>query len=249
MTRAVTLSVVLPTFNERDNIVPMIERLAAGLRDVPYEILVMDDRSPDGTAAIARRLGLPEVVVVERQPPAGLTRSIADGVERARGEFVAWMDCDLSHPPEMIRELLAPLLAGAADISVASRYAEGGADVRDAFTRAYSMVINRLAQWAIAPAPRDYTTGYVVGARDVILAIGLRGEYGEYCIDLLGEAVLRGYRVVEMPYRMKLREAGESKTVANPLRFIRLGLRYLAVVARLALRRVTGAARRQHRGS
>lgn len=246
MSSAVILSVVLPTFNERDNIVPMIERLSAALAGVAHEILVMDDRSPDGTAAVARAASarFPQVVVVERQPPHGLTLSIREGIERARGDFVAWMDCDLSHPPEMIADMLGVLENGGGDIAVASRYVAGGRDVRDAFTRAYSLVINRLAQWLIAPGVRDYTAGYVVGRRELIRGIGLRGDYGEYCIELLGEAALRGHRIVELPYQMKLRIAGESKTVASPLRFVRRGLRYLGTVGRLAMRRATGASRR-----
>ena len=113
------VSVVLPTFNEAGNIVPLIERVTAALEGVPHEILVMDDRSPDGTAALAREAAVkyPHTQVIERHPPAGLTLSILDGVERARGTFVTWMDCDFSHPPELLPELLAPLRGAAADIT------------------------------------------------------------------------------------------------------------------------------------
>jgi dolichol-phosphate mannosyltransferase len=233
------LSVVLPTFNEADNIGAMITRLRAALVGVPHELLVLDDRSPDGTAEVARATATEHAAlrVIEREPPHGLTVSIRDGVERAQGRWVAWMDCDLSHPPELVTDLLAPLRAGEADVAIASRYVDGGADVRDPFTRLYSRVINGLAQLLVDRRVRDYTTGYVMAERAVVLDIGLRGDYGEYCIDLLGQAARRGLRIVEVPYRMKLREAGESKTVDGPVRFARRGMRYLATVARLAMHR------------
>ncbi len=230
------LSVVLPTYDEVDNIVPLIRRLQAALHDVEHEILVMDDRSPDGTAAAARALEVehPALTVIEREPPAGLTRSIRDGVKRARGPLVVWMDCDLSHPPEMVRDLLGVLETGEADIAVASRYVAGGADARPLrFTRSYSRLINLMAQVVVHPGVLDYTTGYVMGPRDLILEIGLVGDYGEYCIELLGRAVLGGVRVCELPYSMADRTAGESKTARSLGGFVRRGLRYLKTLGRL----------------
>ena len=242
------LSVVLPTFNERDNIAPLIERLSAALGQVPHELLVMDDCSPDGTAAVARELGLrfTGLQVIERPPPPGLTDSIREGVERARGRFVVWMDCDLSHPPEMVIDLLAPLQAGEADITAVSRYVRGAGDIRDSrFERLYSRVINKFAQICIHPAVTDYTTGYVMGERDRILDLGFVGNYGEYCIELLGKAALRGYRVVELPYEMASRVAGESKTAPSLKGFVSRGWRYLHTVARMVGMRVTGSEARR----
>lgn len=242
------LSVVLPTFNERDNIATLIERLSAALRGVPHELLVMDDRSPDGTAAVARdlRTQYPGLRVIEREPPQGLTDSIRQGVEMARGEFVVWMDCDLSHPPEMVIDLLEPLQTGAAEITAASRYVRGAADIRDSrFERFYSRVINKFAQVCIHSAVTDYTTGYVMGARERLLDLGFVGDYGEYCIELLGKAALRGYRVRELPYEMASRVAGESKTAPSLRGFVTRGWRYLHTVARLVRMRITGSEARR----
>ena len=242
------LSVVLPTFNEHDNIAPLIERLSAALREVPHELLVMDDRSPDGTAGVARELRgrYPGLQVIERDPPQGLTDSIREGVERANGKFVVWMDCDLSHPPEMVTELLAPLLAGDADITAVSRYVGGAADVRDSrFERLYSRMINKFAQICIHSAVTDYTTGYVMGERELILDLGFVCDYGEYCIELLGKAALRGYRVRELPYQMASRVAGESKTAPSLKGFVTRGWRYLHTVARLVGLRITGSEARR----
>jgi len=230
------VSVVLPTYNEAGNIVPLIERVAAALEGVPHEILVMDDRSPDGTAALAREAAatFPQTQVIERDPPAGLTLSIYDGIERARGTFVTWMDCDFSHPPELLPGLLAPLTAATADITCASRYVYGGADNRGEPTAVFaSLAITKLAQWFIDRRVLDYTTGYVMAPRALLLELGLRGDYGEYCIELLGSAALRGYRVRELPYESIPRVAGESKTATNLFGFVRRGWRYLVTIGRL----------------
>lgn len=237
------LSIVLPTYCEAGNIGGLIHRIAAALEGVEWEIVVVDDRSPDGTAARAREAGVAygRVRVIERQPPAGLTASIAEGVEEASGRFVAWMDCDLSHPPELLPDLLAAASEEPPRLAIASRYVTGGRDARDTFTRFYSRVINALATRLVHPSVLDYTTGYVVGPRATIRAIGFRGDYGEYCIELLGVAAQNGVAVAELPYTMVLRVEGESKTVADPIRFVRRGLRYLGVCARLGVRRLRGA--------
>lgn len=246
MSATIELSVVLPTFNEAGNIVSLIERVSAALPGIPHEILVMDDRSPDGTAALAREAAHahPQVLVIERDPPPGLTISIRDGIERARGTFVTWMDCDFSHPPELLPDLLAPLRQGTADVTCASRYVHGGADERGDATAVFaSLAITRLAQWCIDRRVLDYTTGYVMAPRALLLELGLRGDYGEYCIDLLGRASLRGYRIRELPYRSIPRVAGESKTATSPLGFVRRGWRYLMTIGRLffSRRRVASA--------
>lgn len=234
------LSVVLPTFNEADNIGLLIEAIAAALDGVPHEILVMDDRSPDGTADVVRRsaASFPQARVIERDPPAGLTVSILDGVERAKGKLVVWMDCDFSHPPELMPDLLAPLQAGEADLTCSSRYVPGGDDQRDSATARWaSVVITKLAQWLVSREVLDYTTGYVMASRELILELGLHGDYGEYCIELLGTAALRGTRIVEVPYVQVERHAGESKTAPNLSGFVTRGWKYLATILSLRWRR------------
>lgn len=236
------VSVILPTFNERANIEPLIRRLAEALSAVSHEILVMDDRSADGTAEVARGVAgeLQQVRVIERDPPKGLTVSIRDGVEAAEGRYITWMDCDLSHPPELVTDLLEPLVSGNAEISLASRYAPGGEDARDsALTRWYSALINWLSQRMIDRRVRDYTSGYVMAPRELVLELGLHGDYGEYCIQLLGTAALQGVRILEVPYRMTSRIAGESKTVPSLRGFVGRGWKYLKTVGRLWWRKRT----------
>lgn len=240
MSTAPQVSVILPTFNERDNIGPLIGDVQAALTGVPHEILIMDDRSPDGTARTARETarGDARVQVIEREPPPGLTRSLLDGVQRARGQFVCWCDCDFSHPPALLPQLLAPLMAGTADMTCASRYVAGGSDERDsALARRMSFVITRLAKWTIDRRVEDYTTGYLMAPRALVLELGLHGDYGEYCIRLIADALRTGRRVVEIPYRSVPRVHGTSKTATSVAGFVRRGWRYLWTTAGAAVRR------------
>jgi dolichol-phosphate mannosyltransferase len=144
------------------------------------------------------------------------------------------MDCDFSHPPEMLPDLLAPLQAAEADLTCASRYVAGGQDNRGEPTAVFaSLAITRLGQWIVDRRVLDYTTGYVMAPRALLLELGLHGDYGEYCIELLGSAVLRGYRVLELPYVSIPRVEGESKTATNALGFVKRGWRYLVTIGRL----------------
>ena len=231
------LSIILPTYNERPNVTELVERICNVLQHVDHEVIFVDDRSPDGTAQAARQTAsrYPQVRVIERQPPPGLTVSILDGVREARGRYVAWLDADLSHPPELLPRLLAPLRENRAEITCASRYVAGGRDARRSIaTRWASVLITRLAQWLIDRRVLDYTTGFVLAPRELILDLGLRGDYGEYCIDLLATAVRRGYRVHEVPYWNVERQHGTSKTAPNLSSFVRRGWSYLTTIGALS---------------
>ena len=234
------LSVILATYNERQNVKELVERICDVLRSVDHEVVFVDDCSPDGTAKVARQSSLdyPQVRVIERQPPAGLTLSILDGVRNARGKYVAWLDADLSHPPELLPQLLAPLRERSADIACASRYVAGGCDVRSSVaTRWASILITKLAQWLIDRRVLDYTSGFILAPRELILELGLRGDYGEYCIDLLTTALRSGCRVHEVPYRNVDRKRGTSKTAPNLRSFLRRGWPYLTTIGVLAIGR------------
>ncbi len=230
-----TLSVILPTYNERGNIGPLIDAvLAAGPERT--EVIVVDDDSPDGTwEVVAEKAAAdPRVRLIRRVGVKGLTSAFRDGVAASRGRFIAWMDSDRSQPPA----LLPALMDAAADagVAAASRYVPGGRDARnEKLAVGFSCVINRLARIFLGDQITDYTTGYVCCRREVLERIDLRGDYGEYCIDLLHRARRAGFQVVELPYVFISRSQGESKTATSLFGFARRGWRYLATIARLAL--------------
>ena len=229
------LSVILPTYNEKDNVGPLIDAILALAPD-PTEVVVVDDDSPDGTWRVAQQKAQadPRVRVLHRVGKTGLTSALRDGIAASRGEFVAWMDCDLSQPPELLPAMLAAARDGGG--AAASRYVPGGADARHEKLAVFmSAVINRIARVCLGNQVTDYTTGYMCLRREVLDEIALRGDYGEYCIDLLHRARRAGYRITELPYVFISRTHGESKTATNLWGFVRRGWRYLATIARLTL--------------
>ena len=229
------ITIVLPTFNERDNIIPLIQRGLAALDSYQVEMLVVDDDSPDGTWQVVAELAAqdPRVRLIRRTQERGLTSAIATGIAQARGAWVGWMDCDLSMPPEDLPRLAGALAAGA-DVALGSRYVRGGRDVGHAWVgRAFSRAINLAAAWLLDRRVTDYTSGFILARREVFERIPLQGDYGEYCIDLLYRALRAGFRVVEVPYACVPRETGESKTATNSLGYITRGWKYVVTIVRL----------------
>lgn len=228
-----TVSVVLPTYNERDNIAPLIRAILTHAQE-PTEVWVVDDDSPDGTWQVVAEMARadPRVHLVHRTNERGLTTAIATGIAASQGDVVAWMDCDFSMPPQVLPQLVAALEG--ADLAVGSRHVPGGADVGHSWTaRTFSRAINRFASLLLGGGVRDYTSGFIAARRGVLERIALQGDYGEYCIDLLARAQRLGFRVVEVPYTCAERASGKSKTGAHALDYVRRGWRYVWTVLRL----------------
>jgi dolichol-phosphate mannosyltransferase len=234
---------VLPTYNERENIGPLIKGVLAHAI-TPHLALVVDDDSPDGTwqvvEALAARLNTAaqtRVVLVRRVGEKGLTSAIQWGIDIAIQEYgaaiVTWMDCDLSMPPADVPRLVQAVLDGA-DVAVGSRWVAGGADLAHGpMARGLSRIINQFAVLVVGAQVHDYTSGFIAARAPLLQAIRLQGDYGEYCIDLLGRALRLGYRVEEVPYHCVPRRAGESKTGASLWDYLVKGRKYVATVWRV----------------
>lgn len=234
---------VLPTYNERDNIGPLIEGILAHAI-TPHLVLVVDDNSPDGTAevveAIMARYNTPTVTrvsLLRRIGEKGLTSAIQAGIDAAIHEhgaaIVTWMDCDLSMPPADVPRLVQCVLDGA-DMAVGSRWIVGGADIAHGMmARTLSWIINYGATLLISSKMHDYTSGFVAARAPLLQQLRLNGDYGEYCIDLLGRAIRLGYDVREVPYICVPRSTGESKTGVNLWDYLVKGRKYVAAIWRL----------------
>ena len=230
-----SISIILPTFNERDNIGPLIKRTLAALADYDLEVVVVDDNSPDGSWRVVAQMAGAEarLRLIRRTNEKGLTSAIWRGITEARGDWVGWMDCDLSMPPEDWPKL-AQALAEGADIAIGSRYVSGGADVAHSFTgRFLSRIINLTSSLLLDWGIKDYTSGFILARREVFDRLELRGDYGEYCIDLLYRAKRARFILQEIPYICVPRETGESKTAANLRGYLTRGVNYVKTVSRL----------------
>lgn len=229
------VSVVLPTYNERDNVEPLVTALASCLPE-PWEILVVDDDSPDGTADVAEsiRPRFSGLRVIRRRSDRGLVPSIRCGVEAARAPVVIWMDADLSMPPEAVPGLLAPVLEGRCDAAVGSRFADGGSTVNGKqdsgwvrLQRWLTRGLNRSLARSLRIPFHDWTSGFIAVRTEFVRAAGLQGAYGEYFIVLIARLTRAGAALVEVPYVCVPRQRGESKTASGPGRLLALGPGYL----------------------
>lgn len=228
------ISIVLPTYNEADNIIPLIDRTLSALESHPdgVEVVVVDDDSPDGTwRLVEERANLDSRIrLIHRTTENGLTSAIQRGINEAHGQWVGWMDCDLSMPPEEWPRL-AEALADGAGMAIGSRYVPGGADVAHSATgKAFSRLINLWAGLMLDRSIKDYTSGFILARKEIFDAIKLRGDYGEYCIDMLYRTKQRGYSIRELPYVCVPREAGESKTATNIWGYLSRGVNYVKTI-------------------
>jgi dolichol-phosphate mannosyltransferase len=231
----IQISVILPTYNEAENIIPLIQEI---LTQVPSEseIIVVDDDSPDRTWEAVEGLGKkePRVRLLRRIGRKGLTSALQEGINLSKGQYVFWMDCDFSMPPDKIPELLKALEDH--EIAMGSRYIPGGEEKGHSLMGSFlSRVICWLASLILNPAIKDFTSGYIGIRREVLKTLPLRGDYGEYFIELIYKAYKKGYRIKEIPYRCLPRRSGESKTATHLWGYLKRGRKYLAAIIRLRL--------------
>ena len=230
-------TVVLPTYNERENIGPLIEGILAHVQR-PIEVIVVDDDSPDGTWQVVQHMAKADqrIRLLHRTEERGLTSALTAGIDRASGDVIAWMDCDLSMPPEVLPALLEA--TDDVDLAVGSRYVQGGADVGHSLVgQLFSRTINLAASLLLGWGVKDYTSGFMAVRRPVFDQITLKGDYGEYCIDLLARAQKLGFTVREIPYECVPRLQGESKTATNVLGYITRGWNYVMTILQLRFSR------------
>ncbi len=211
------VAVVVPTYNEAENIVVLCERVRAALPDA--EIVVVDDASPDGTAdvvrSIAERIG--RTVVLDRPSKAGLGAAYRAGFELAieRGADVCvQIDADLSHDPAVLPALIANIEHGA-DLAIGSRYVPGGITLDWPWRRrSLSRWGNRYVAGMLGLAVNDATAGLRAYAVDALHrmdypTVGAEG-YG-FQVEMTHRLVRAGGRIVEFPITFRERTAGESK--------------------------------------
>lgn len=206
-----SVSVVVPTYREAENLPSLIERIAAvrSQHGLELELLIMDDDSRDGSAELCASRPEPWVTLVTRTSERGLSAAVLDGLRRARGDVLVCMDADLSHPPEALPALLAKLDEGA-DFVIGSRYVDGGSTSDDwGFLR---WINSRVATLLARPltAARDPMAGFFALRRATFSAGRELNPVG-YKIGLELIVKCACERVVEVPIHFEDRVHGESK--------------------------------------
>ena len=210
------LTIVIPCYNERANVAPMVARLDAALAGIAWEAVFVDDDSPDGTADAARAIARadPRVRAIRRIGRRGLASAVIEGALSSSADYVAVIDGDLQHDETRLPDLLAALKSGAADLAVGSRHVEGGsnAGLANRFRHMLSDGGIRLAQFSLPVKLTDPMSGYFMLSRPLFerLAPRLTGQGFKILLDLLLSSPAP-LRVREIPVQFHAREAGESK--------------------------------------
>jgi dolichol-phosphate mannosyltransferase len=208
---APTLSLVAPTYNERDRLPDLVTTIfdvfaSAGIDGT---LVIVDDNSPDGTGALADELALKYPIrVVHRSGKLGLGTAVIEGFNASDAEIVGVIDADLSHPPRLVPRMLDAMLETKADLVIGSRYIPGGGTGDWPLSRQLMSKFACLLARGLTPV-RDVTSGFFLIRRE--LAKGVRISAGGFkiCLELLIRSDPK--LVVEVPYVFQTRTAGESK--------------------------------------
>lgn len=202
------ISIIIPTYEERDNIVKLIPAIHDVLNGYDYELIIVDDNSPDGTANTAEALSnIYPIRVLRRDRKLGLASAILHGFQNSRGEILGVIDADLQHPPEYIKKFISSILNGC-DITIGSRYATGGKI--ENWSR-YRTIVSKCAIILSGPLTniKDPTSGYFFLKKNVIESI----EFSSIGYKILLEILIKGSykKIEEIPYTFRSRENGNSK--------------------------------------
>ncbi len=221
----------MPTFNEAGNIEELILRVTKVLKK-DFEIIVVDDNSPDGTAKVVKELqkGKPFLRLVVRENERGLPSAIKRGIDEAKSEIVSWFDCDLSMPPEKLPEMITGLESN--DLVIGSTFMKPGKDERRVgHAQFFSWLINQLARFVLGGEITDYTSGFIVAKKEAIDKTKFDGVHGAYFLDLICRARKNGYKIKEIPYTFSPRGYGKTK-IAGLWPYLKAGVIYLALLFR-----------------
>ncbi len=216
---ALELTLVVPTYRERDNLVPLLERLEAALTGVAWEVVFVDDDSPDGTAALAKELATrnPRVRCIRRITRRGLAGACIEGFLSSAARFVAVIDADMQHDEKLLPRMLEPLAKGEKDMVVGSRYAAGGSATSFSKSRGtISRLATTLTQRLTGVTLSDPMSGFFMMRRSSFDP--LAGKLSTQGFKILLDIVItsRGaLRIAEQPYVFGARTHGESKLDAQ----------------------------------
>jgi dolichol-phosphate mannosyltransferase len=225
------LGLAIPTLNEAGNIPVLLDRINAALEplQVEHELIVVDDDSADGTAAIASNYAAcdPRVKVFVRKGQKGLAGAVIHGWEHTDAELLGVIDADLQHPPEVLPALIAAVKKGA-DVAIASRYVNGNGVGE---WNKFRLFVSRCSTLATTPLQRnvkvkDPLSGFFVVRRQCIDSLKLQPEGFKILLEILVKGRITS--AVEVPFQFGSRHSGESKAS------IRVALQYFSLLGKLS---------------
>lgn len=231
------VSVILPTYNESGNIVPLMENILSVLKAETCEIVVVDDNSPDRTGRIALDFSKThsQVKVIVRKKERGLATAFKRGIRESTGDILVFMDTDFSHNPVFIPQMLKKLAV--CDAVFMSRYIPGGKMRTKGFSEQVQYVLSTFLNYFIKAILGirilDSTNGFFSIKRKKLMLANLDRAftgYGDFCFKLIYCLKRKGVRMRELPFVYEERRHGKSKT-----NILRQGVRYILEALRLRL--------------
>lgn len=209
------LAVIIPTFNERENIYELVRRLDTCLADIRWEVIFVDDDSPDGTARMVQALGMKDrrVRALSRIGRRGLSSACIEGMLASTAPYLAVMDADLQHDERLLPDMLRVLQQDGLDIVVGSRYIDGGGmGSWDASRQSISRFATRLSSLVLKADLKDPMSGFFMLKRETFndAARNLSGIGFKILLDIFASSP-RPLAFRELPYTFGVRHAGESK--------------------------------------
>ena len=217
---SIMYSVILPTYNERENLPLMISMINKSFEEISmsYEIIIVEDNSPDGTLKVAENLvkvfGENKIKILSRPGKLGLGSAYMDGLNKCTGEYVFLMDADMSHHPKYIKDFIKKQNDTNCDIVTGTRYATGGGvagwDLKRIIT---SRGANLLANLLLAPGISDLTGSYRLYKKEVLkdLMMSVKGKTYVFQMEVIVRAKQKGYKIHEVPIIFVDRLYGVSK--------------------------------------
>lgn len=206
------ISIVVPTYNESENVGNLVNQIDYALRGIEYEVIFVDD-STDNTPETINKIKAenPNVRLFHRDTEKGLATAVLKGFSLAQGDYIAVMDADLQHPPKILRSMYAVMETGV-DFCIPSRFIPGGSD---GGLNLYRKLVSGVARYIgkiLLPCLRkitDPTSGLFMFRREAIKDADMRPIGWKIMVEVLATATYK--TVVEIPYKFQARPAGESK--------------------------------------
>ena len=217
------VSVIIPTFNEAENICNILKSISNNLSKINTEVIVVDDNSPDGTGMIVEeyiksmtRISGYSVSIIHRKTRKGLGSAIISGVENSKGDIIVVMDSDFSHPPDMIPKMLDKIEETQCDVVIASRYVEGG-DIQGWSTKRklISKAATEIAKKGLGVQADDPMSGFFAFKKNLIKDVSFDAIGFKVLLELLVKTNAK--KIQEIPYTFTDRKFGSSKLGASTI--------------------------------
>jgi dolichol-phosphate mannosyltransferase len=213
------LAIVVPTYNERDNVGELVSRLDRTLSGIRWEVIFVDDDSVDKTAERVREIARndPRVRCIQRIGRRGLSSAVIEGMMATPSPCIAVMDADLQHDESLLPEMLKTLESSGVDLVIGSRMVEGGDNQSmTGLRRWFSEAATKVARWILKIEVKDLMSGFFMIRREILKdsVRNLSGVGFKILLDILASSP-RTLSFVELPYRFRPRHAGDSKLDTN----------------------------------